>query len=93
MRAAGKDACATRSPQLADLRDSGRIEEDTNRVIFLHRPNRNRITGLAQDTSQSVSEMPPYYIDVIQAKGRNHGTSSTCLSFDRQTATFRAFAR
>lgn len=80
-------------PMLSHLRDSGRIEEDANRVIFLHRPTEYTVNGMKyeQDPYSSPSDEPTHYIEVIQAKGRNTGTSTVALSFNRPTATFRNF--
>ena len=80
-------------PMLSHLRDSGRIEEDANRVIFLHRPTEYYADGMKyeQDPYSSPSDERTHYIEVIQAKGRNTGTSTVALSFDRPTATFRNF--
>jgi replicative DNA helicase len=84
-----------RQPLLSDLRDSGRIEEDANRVIFLHRPTEYTLGGASrkQDFNADVENEPRFYIECIQAKGRNHGTGMVGLSFDRQTATFRQLNR
>lgn len=80
-------------PMLSHLRDSGRIEEDANRVIFLHRPTEYHAGGVRyeQDPYSSPADEPTHYIEVIQAKGRNTGTSTVALSFHRPTATFRNF--
>jgi replicative DNA helicase len=80
-------------PLLSHLRDSGRIEEDANRVIFLHRPTEYHSNGVRyeQDPYSSPSDERTHYIEVIQAKGRNTGTSTVALSFDRPTSTFKNF--
>ena len=84
-----------RRPVLSDLRDSGRIEEDANRVILLHRPAEYSIGGVqrTQKDTDDIEETPRFYVEVIQAKGRNHGTGMVGLSFDRKTATFRQLSR
>lgn len=81
-------------PKLSNLRDSGRIEEDANRVIFLHRPSEYEIKGVrhTQDPNSSPIDEPTHYIEVIQAKGRNTGTGTVALSFHRPTATFKSLA-
>lgn len=82
-------------PRLSDLRDSGRIEEDSNRVILLHRPTEYMAGGarVTQDSTSSPVDEPNHYVEVIQAKGRNTGTASVALSFNRPTATFRNFTQ
>src|SRR6202048_3011405 len=54
----------TRSPQLADLRDSGAIEQDADVVIFIHRPNLFKKKG-------EVTEEERAQTDLIIAKQRN----------------------
>ncbi len=52
-------------PTLAALRESGAIEQDADRVIFLHTPPVNR-AGVTQDGSHLIDE-----VEVIQRKSRN----------------------
>jgi replicative DNA helicase len=84
-----------RRPMLSDLRDSGRIEEDANRVILLHRPTEYDIGqgNRTQKDTDDIADTPRFYVEVIQAKGRNHGTGMVGMSFDRKTATFKQLAR
>lgn len=81
-------------PKLSNLRDSGRIEEDANRVILLHRPTTYTVgtNSYTQDPTSSPKDEPTHYIEVIQAKGRNTGTARVSLSFHRPTATFKNFS-
>jgi len=80
-------------PKLSNLRDSGRIEEDANRVLLLHRPTTYEVRGqkFTQDPNSSPADERTHYIEVIMAKGRNTGTATVALSFDRPTATFKNF--
>jgi replicative DNA helicase len=91
----GVENDGNRVPMLADLRDSGRIEEDANRVVFLHRPDEFILDGMKQSQSHTanVGDQPQFYVNAIQSKGRNHGTASLGMMFQRQTATFRQIAR
>ena len=53
-----------RSPQLADLRESGAIEQDADVVIFIHRPNLFKKKGDVTDEERAETS-------VIIAKQRN----------------------
>jgi len=77
-----------REPRLDDLRDSGDIEQDADRVIFLHLPAANAATGQSQNPNSSPLDEPSFYVNAIQAKGRNVGTGSCGLLFKRSIATF-----
>lgn len=78
-----------RVPTLSDLRDSGNIEEAADKVILLHRPPENPLTGMLQSETSHVRDVPQFYTQVIQAKGRDDGTSSIGLMFQRSCARFQ----
>lgn len=82
-----------RVPRLADLRDSGDIEQDADRVVFLHRPDSCPIRDIPQGTQQDVTELPRYGMQVIQDKGRNVGTGWGQMWFHRQLARFEEVAK
>ncbi len=63
-----------RRPSLADLRDSGSLEQDADNVILLYR--------------ESISE-PRGEVEFIIAKGRNCGTGTIKAFFDGETQRFR----
>ena len=69
----GADSRNDPRPQLSDLRESGRLEEDADAVMFLYRPNH-----LASGTTE-----------LIVAKQRNGAAGTVNLTFDRDTQTFR----
>ena len=46
-----------RSPQLADLRESGAIEQDADVVIFIHRPNLFKKKGEVTDEERAETEL------------------------------------
>lgn len=54
-----------RRPKLSDLRESGAIEQDSDRVIFVHTPTEDK-AGVAQTGERSIDE-----VELIQAKSRN----------------------
>ena len=63
-----------REPILADLRDSGAIEQDADVVILLHRKK------------DKEGENTP--VDLIIAKGRNIGTGKVTAWFNPENMTF-----
>lgn len=82
-----------RVPRIHDLRESGDIEQDADKIVLLHRPNEDPISGTAQSSTADADQLPTFYVSAIQAKGRNDGTGSVGLYFRRATATFGAAAR
>jgi replicative DNA helicase len=52
-------------PTLAALRESGAIEQDADRVLFVHTPSVNR-AGVKQDGNNGTDE-----VDIVQRKSRN----------------------
>lgn len=62
-----------RQPILADLRDSGSLEQDADNVILLYRPDINELKGP---------------IDFIVAKGRNTGGGTFKAHFDGEKQRF-----
>jgi replicative DNA helicase len=77
-----------REPGLTDLRDSGNIEEDASRVVFLHRPSEDPLTKMEQTSSKDAEDRPRYFVNAIQGKGRNVGDGQV-FSFYFQRATTR----
>lgn len=79
-----------RVPRLSDLRESGNIEQDADRVIFIHAPN-----TLEDGTTQDLNDqtLQRITVDVIQAKGRSDGVATVQMSFHRPTTTFHQIAR
>jgi replicative DNA helicase len=67
-------------PRLADLRESGSIEQDADTVMMLHRPG--RFDGAQEDN----------VIEVIVAKQRNGPTGEITLAFLKQFMRFENYA-
>lgn len=67
-------------PRLADLRESGAIEQDADTVMLLHRPDEN-------DPTKSEQQ-----IEVIVAKQRNGPIGEVPLVYEKQHLRFRDWA-
>jgi replicative DNA helicase len=67
-------------PRLADLRESGAIEQDADTVMLLHRPG--MYEGGAEDTT----------IEVLIAKQRNGPTGDVTLAYLKQYMRYENYA-
>jgi len=67
-------------PQLADLRESGQIEQDADLIIFIHRPEYYKKSPPPEE--QGIAEL-------IVAKQRQGPTGIIKLQFDKATTAFR----
>ena len=75
-----------RRPMLADLRESGAIEQDADVVIFVHRPETfNQKTVTDEDGNEIPSEG---IAEIIIGKQRNGPTGIALLSFVKEYASF-----
>lgn len=72
-------------PQLADLRESGSIEQDADLVLFLYRPEYYKIT-VDEDGFPTVG-----MAELIIAKHRNGATGSVKLKFAGRYSKFSDF--
>lgn len=77
-----------REPALYDLRESGDIEQDADKVILLYRPETDPHSRLSQAQDSSAEDVPRFYIKIIQAKGRDDGTGYAGLYFCRRITRF-----
>jgi replicative DNA helicase len=69
-------------PQLADLRESGAIEQDADMVCFIHRPEYYKITE--DERGNSLIGLA----EIIVAKHRNGATGDVRLRFKSEFAKF-----
>jgi replicative DNA helicase len=69
-------------PQLSDLRDSGAIEQDADKVILLHRPEYYKITE--DEKGNDLTGV----VEFIVAKNRNGVTGEVRLLFDADIPRF-----
>jgi len=76
-----------RRPRLSDLRDSGNIESDADRVLLIDRPLVNPLTNMQQDFTDHTIER--LYQEIIQAKGRDVGCAEIGLYFNRACTRFQ----
>lgn len=71
-----------KKPMLADLRESGAIEQDADMVLFIHRPERY---GITEDIDgKSLIGIA----DIIIAKHRNGAVGDIQLRFQKELAKF-----
>ena len=69
-------------PRLADLRESGSLEQDADVVLFIYREDKYRDDTLRKNIA-----------DIIIAKHRNGPVGQIELYFDESTASFRNIAK
>lgn len=79
-------------PQLADLRESGSIEQDADIVLFIYREemyfNKDEWLMLKQNANKEENEYPRGIAEIHIAKHRNGPTGQINLRFIPRTAKF-----
>jgi len=81
------EARSDKRPVLADLRESGAIEQDADVVIFVHRPE---MFGIEKDEDGEPTEG---LAELILGKQRNGPTGKVKLAFVKQYARFENLTR
>lgn len=74
-------------PMLADLRDSGNIEQDADVVIFVYRPE---VYGIDKTEDGFPTDG---YAELVVAKNRNGATGIVPVTFLKETMKFENLAR
>lgn len=76
-----------REPRDSDLRESGNLEQDADRIVFCHWTQCLRGTQIAQDFNDN--SVKTIHAELIQTKGRGEGSARLPLNFNRPTTTFK----
>jgi replicative DNA helicase len=84
------EARTDRRPMLADLRESGAIEQDADVVIFVHRPESYGITEIKDDELGSIPSEG--IAEIIIGKQRNGPIDVVRLNFRKEYAGFERLA-
>lgn len=79
------EARGDKRPMLADLRESGAIEQDADVVLFVHRPEQYNILEEAGKSTEGIAE-------IIVGKQRNGPTGDIQLAFIKDYARFENLA-
>lgn len=74
-----------REPRDSDLRESGNIEQDADRIIFVHWTPEDR-SGIAQDFNDQNKSVVA--AKLMQTKSRNSGQAFMHIDFRRPTTSF-----
>jgi len=93
-------------PQLADLRDSGAIEQDADNVLFLYRDNYYKMQELAKKKEKAKTEeekmryeheiealQKPHEVEILIAKQRNGPVGVKKVMFDPRITRFYEILR
>lgn len=77
----GRNAEERARPKLADLRESGQIEQDADVVVMLHRPNKGK-------TNEDGTSADGGEVELIIAKQRNGPVGTVNLKFESEYTRF-----
>ncbi len=76
-------------PQLADLRESGSIEQDADVVVFIYREKTYYPTEESWQRAHPNKPYPENLAEIIVAKHRHGPTTDFKMFFDEKRAKFR----
>ena len=80
-----------RRPALADLRESGAIEQDADVVMFVHRPELFNILRMREENGQEIDTAGK--AEIIIGKQRNGPPGKFWLAFNREHIAFERLER
>lgn len=78
-------------PRLADLRESGSIEQEADMVLFVYRPAYYRDRTIKVEIRGQQVVAPENYAEIIIAKQRNGPTGTVKVAFVKEFARFEEF--
>ena len=85
-----------RMPTMAELRDSGAVEQDADGIIFLHRPESHEDKSInPKDVAgfYAMQEAGGVYISISVAKQRNGSTGTVNVMFDPNVMRYNEIMR
>ena len=85
------DSRSDKTPMLADLRESGAIEQDADLVIFVHRPGSYGIKEVKDDEGNVFPT--ENLAEIVIGKQRNGPTGTIRLMFHKDYASFEKLER
>jgi len=80
-----------RAPRMEDLRSSGSLDQDADKIILLHRPDKDQ-NSHPQDDTDDIDDRPRFYTRFLQVKGRSQGTAEVAMLFNRRLTRFEPIA-
>lgn len=82
---------SSKKPVLADLRESGNIEQDADVVVFIHRDDygvNNKAQQDGEEAKPNIETTSDSSVEVIIAKNRNGATASIDFVFQKHIGRF-----
>lgn len=81
---------AGKRPGMADLRESGAIEQDADNILFLHRPETSELQADEIEVKRVCNEHGKDYLEAILDKQRNGRTGMFPLMFAKKYLEFQS---
>lgn len=77
---------SNKRPMLSHLRESGSLEQESDIVLFVYRPETYQIDNIELDSGETYTSTNKAVIDI--GKNRNGGLKQICVNFHKSTTTF-----